>query len=113
MAQTGVQLEVEDWVRREWLPKEFGQRFTRERLGLTSGGVFDFDAVSADEKIVASISTSAARTARGNLAVGKLTKIRSERPPPQPFITQRTLLMATSICYEVPSSGDSRGSVCK
>ncbi len=78
MAHTGVQLEVEDWVRREWLPREFGQRFSRERLGLTSGGVFDFDAVSADEKIVASISTSAARTARGKLAVGKLTKIRSD-----------------------------------
>src|SRR6266404_9696240 len=66
MAHTGVQLEVEDWVRREWLPQEFGQRFSRERLKLTPGGFFDFDAVSADEKIVASISTSAARTATGN-----------------------------------------------
>ena len=78
MADTGVQLEVEDWVRREWLPREFGQRFSRERLKLTPGGVFDFDAVSADEKIVASISTSASRTATGKLAVGKLTKIRSD-----------------------------------
>lgn|SRR5437870_1349472 len=75
MAQTGVQLEVEDWVRREWLPREFGQKFSRERLKLTSGGVFDFDAVSADGKIVASISTSAAR---GKLGVGKLAKIRSD-----------------------------------
>ena len=78
MADTGVQLEVEDWVRREWLPREFGQRFSRERLKLTPGGVLDFDAVSADEKIVASISTSASRTATGKLAVGKLTKIRSD-----------------------------------
>jgi len=78
MAHMGVQLEVEDWVRREWLPREFGQRFNRERLELAPGGVFDFDAVSTDEKVVASISTSAAHTARGKLAVGKLTKIRSD-----------------------------------
>ena len=65
-------------MRREWLPREFGQMFSRERLKLTSGGVFDFDAVSADGTIVASISTSAARTARGKLGVGKLTKIRAD-----------------------------------
>jgi hypothetical protein len=78
MASTKVQLEVEDWVRQEWLPREFGQRFRRERLKLTPGGFFDFDAVSEDDEIVASISTSAASTARGKLAVGKLTKIRSD-----------------------------------
>src|SRR3989442_1221168 len=78
MAHTGVQLEVEDWVRREWLPREFGQKFNRERLKLTSGGVFDFDSVSEDGRIVASISTSAARTARGKLGVGKLAKIRAD-----------------------------------
>jgi hypothetical protein len=78
MVHTRVQLEVEDWVRREWLPREFGQKFSRERLKLTSGGVFDFDAVSGDGKIVASISTSAARTARGKLGVGKLAKIRAD-----------------------------------
>jgi len=78
MAHTGVQLEVEDWVRREWLPREFGHKFNRERMKLTSGGVFDFDAVSGDGKIVASISTSAARTARGKLGVGKLAKIRAD-----------------------------------
>ncbi len=78
MAQTNVQLEVEDWVRKEWLSGQFGQRFSRERLNLISGGVFDFDAVSGDGKIVASISTSGALTARGKLAVGKVTKIRSD-----------------------------------
>lgn len=78
MAHTGVQLEVEDWVRREWLQREFGKKFSRERMGLDPGGVFDFDAVSADEKIVASISTSAARTASGKLGVGKLAKIHSD-----------------------------------
>ncbi len=78
MADTRVQLEVEDWVRREWMPGQFGQRFGRERVPLTPGGVFDFDAVSEDDTIVATISTSGARTASGKLGVGKLLKIRSD-----------------------------------
>jgi hypothetical protein len=78
MADTRVQLEAEDWVRREWLPKQFGQRFSRERLRLESGGVFDFDAVSADERIVVTISTSAGKTSSGKHAVGKLMKLRSD-----------------------------------
>ena len=78
MADTRVQLEVEDWVRRKWMPSQFGQRFGRERVPLTSGGVFDFDAVSEDDTIVATISTSGARTASGKLGVGKLLKIRSD-----------------------------------
>ena len=78
MADTRVQLEVEDWVTREWMPSAFKQRFRRERVPLTSGGVFDFDAVSDGEEIVATISTSGASTASGKLAVGKLLKIRSD-----------------------------------
>jgi hypothetical protein len=81
MADTRVQTEVEDWVRDQWMPKEYAQRFRRQRVrlvNLSSGGVFDFDAVSDDSKIVACISTSGARTAGGNLAVGKLMKLRSD-----------------------------------
>ena len=78
MADTRVQLEVEDWVRRTWMRQVYGQDFYHERLPLTSGGVFDFDAVSADRRIVASISTSGATTASGKRAVGKLQKIRSD-----------------------------------
>jgi hypothetical protein len=78
MADTRVQLEVEDWVRREWMPSAFHQRFRRERVPLTSGGVFDFDAVSDDDAIVGTISTSGSSTAGGKLAVGKLLKIRSD-----------------------------------
>jgi hypothetical protein len=78
MADTRVQAEVEDWVREQWMPKEFGQRFHRERVRLSSGGVFDFDAVSHDRKIVASISTSGGRTSSGKLGVGKLHKLRSD-----------------------------------
>ncbi len=78
MADTRIQLEVEDWVRKEWMPHALGQLFNRERVALSSGGVFDFDAVSADETVVATISTSGATTSGGKLAVGKLLKIRSD-----------------------------------
>lgn len=78
MADTRVQVEVEDWVRREWMPQHFGQQFFRERVKLSSGGFFDFDAVSADRKFVATISTSGALTASRKYAVGKMMKIRSD-----------------------------------
>ena len=78
MADTRVQTAIEDWVRREWMPKKYGHRFHRERVQLSSGGVFDFDAVSQDHSIVASISTSGGKTASGKLGVGKLNKLRSD-----------------------------------
>lgn len=78
MADTRAQVEAEDWIRREWMRQEFGQAFSRERLRLSAGGVFDFDAVSADGQIVASISTSCGRTAGGKYPVGKVHKLRSD-----------------------------------
>jgi hypothetical protein len=78
VADTRVQLEVEDWVRRNWMPSEYGTKFSRERLRLRSGGVFDFDAVSEDHFIVATISTSGSKTSGGKHAVGKILKLRSD-----------------------------------
>jgi hypothetical protein len=78
LADTRMQLEVEDWVRRDWMPKQFGTKFSRERLPLRSGGVFDFDAVSEDHSIVATISTSGSKTSGGKYAVGKILKLRSD-----------------------------------
>lgn len=78
MADTRVQLEVEDWVRTNWMPANLDDDFFRERIALTSGGVFDFDAVSRDRKIAATISTSGAYTASGKRAAGKVLKIRSD-----------------------------------
>lgn len=78
MADTRIQLEVEDWVRRNWMATQFGTRFSRERLTLRSGGVFDFDAVSDDREIVATISTSGCKTSGGNHAVGKILKLRAD-----------------------------------
>lgn len=78
MADTRIQLAVEDWVRRNWMEKAFGMKFSRERLPLRSGGVFDFDAVSEDRSIVATISTSGSKTSGGKHAVGKILKLRSD-----------------------------------
>ncbi len=78
MADTRIQLDVEDWVRRNWMPTQYGTRFSRERLRLRSGGVFDFDAVSEDHSIVATISTSGAKTSGLKHAVGKILKLRSD-----------------------------------
>ena len=78
MADTRVQLEVEDWVRENWMPEAFRQKFYRNRIKLAPGGVFDFDAVSEDKSIAACISTSAGRTSSGNFASGKMMKLRSD-----------------------------------
>jgi len=60
------------------MPTQYGSKFSRERLPLRSGGVFDFDAVSEDHSIVATISTSGARTSGGNHGSGKILKLRSD-----------------------------------
>jgi len=78
VADTRIQIEVEDWVRRNWMPSHFGTKFSRERLSLRSGGVFDFDAVSEDHSIVATISTSGSKTSGGKYAVGKILKLRAD-----------------------------------
>src|SRR5690242_13777172 len=78
MADTRVQLEVEDWVRETWMTGQYGQQFSRNRVRLSSGGVFDFDALSADRSTVACISTSSGKTASGKHGVGKLMKLRSD-----------------------------------
>jgi hypothetical protein len=78
MADTRVQLEVEDWVRENWMSEHFGRQFFRGRLKLSAGGVFDFDAVSDDKLIAACISTSSAKTSAGKYAVGKMMKLRSD-----------------------------------
>ncbi len=45
---------------------------------LSSGGVFEFDAVSLNGKIIANISTSRGTNVSGKRAVGKTHKIRSD-----------------------------------
>src|SRR3989338_9153096 len=78
MADTRVQVEVEVWIRENWLPQIFGQKFRQKQLELTSGGKFVFDGVSGDERVVATVSTSGALTALGKRGSGKLQKIRAD-----------------------------------
>ena len=78
MADTTAQLEIEEWIRNEWLPRQYGQRFNKGNLKLSSGGFFEFDAVSEDEKVVVTISTSRAKTVRGRGGAGKIQKIRAD-----------------------------------
>jgi len=78
MAETKTQLEIEGWIRREWLSGKFRQRFIKATVRLTSGGMFEFDAVSVDESIVACISTSGLTTSGGKPGSGKKHKIRSD-----------------------------------
>ena len=78
MADTRVQLEVEEWVRSRWLPAQYGQSFRKRRVKLTSGGRFEFDAVSDDRRTVATISSAGGITAGGTRGAGKLMKIRAD-----------------------------------
>lgn len=95
MADTRVQVEVEDWVRTEWMPVRFGEPFYRERLKLDAGGVFDFDAVNGSQSIAAVISTSSSRTRTGKNAVGKMMKIRSDVLFLVMAIVERRVLIVT------------------
>ncbi len=78
MADTRIQLIAEDWIRSEWLPGQFKQSFQQKGLRLKPGGEFQFDAVSADGRIVANISTSSGITAGGKNPAAKLQKLRAD-----------------------------------
>jgi hypothetical protein len=78
MADTSAQRQVAEWIRDTWLPRAFGARFEHRPVALSSGGQYQFDAVSQDGGTVVTISTSTARTESGKLGIGKVTKIRSD-----------------------------------
>lgn len=78
MADSRIQAQAENWIRETWLPKHFNQSFHKERLRLSPGGLFEFDAVSHDKKLIASISTNGGITAPGRKATPKLNKVRSD-----------------------------------
>lgn len=59
-------------------PKIRADFFYKFVLKLETGGRFEFDAVSADNTIVANISTSSARTAGHKYAAGPIQKIRAD-----------------------------------
>jgi hypothetical protein len=63
--------DVEDYVR-QVLTKRHGQLFRKQSLLLRSGGRHEFDAVSKDTSVVASIKSSSGLTAGGNVPWGKI-----------------------------------------
>lgn len=68
---------VEDYVRSQ-LEIRYGVRFTKQRLRLRTRGHHEFDAVSDDRAIVASIKATSGRTAGGNLPQGKFNNALAE-----------------------------------
>ena len=50
--------------------RKYNQKFRRERLLLSPRGIFDFDAVSSDNSIMANISTSSDLTSGGKSTAG-------------------------------------------
>lgn len=98
MADTRVQLEVEDWVRDVWMQEQFACEFYRKRLSLISGGVFDFDAVSKDGKIAACISTSEGKTASGKHAAYRAHGARSGAGQGNAIAAQRRYAHLQTVC---------------
>jgi len=78
MSSTHVQKECEKWIVDSWLPEKFGIPFRKQRLTMQGRGVFEFDAVSTDMKIIGNISTAPAFTYRGSIASGKKSKLRAD-----------------------------------
>jgi hypothetical protein len=63
--------EVEGYVRAQ-LSEEFDQPFTAEFLSLRTGGRHEFDAVSADRSVVASVKSASGLTSGGRVPSGKI-----------------------------------------
>ena len=68
---TYLKKPVESYVR-DRLAAEFGIAFSSQFLTLASGGKHEFDAVSVDHRVVASIKSSSGKTSGGKLPSGKL-----------------------------------------
>jgi hypothetical protein len=73
MANTHLlKTRVEPFVR-EWLAVQYGQKFTSEFLQLDGcSGFHEFDAVSADRRIVCGIKSSSGNTSGGRNPSGKI-----------------------------------------
>jgi hypothetical protein len=63
--------EVEGFVRGE-LAGRYGQGFSSQTLRLRTGGQHEFDCVSGDGSIIASVKSASGRTARGKNPSGKI-----------------------------------------
>lgn len=78
MADSSIQVKVEEWVRDQWMPMQFGAHFARQPVSLVTGGEINIDAVGQGGKFLATISTSSYKTSSGKQGSGKLHKFRSD-----------------------------------
>lgn len=69
--------QVEEYVR-DVLKRAHGVDFRSESLTLSTGGRHEFDAVSEDKQIVATIKSSSGKTVSGNLPSGKMRGVEAE-----------------------------------
>ncbi|MFI5260101.1 MAG: hypothetical protein ACHQ01_10925 [Candidatus Limnocylindrales bacterium] len=72
MADTMYLRRVVETYIRERLALEFGQPFSARFLDLVSGGKHEFDAVSHDQRVVASIKAASGLTSGGRNPSGKI-----------------------------------------
>jgi len=72
MANTRYLTTVVENEVREFLSARHGVAFTKQPLQLISGGRHEFDAVSDDRSIIASIKSASGRTAGGKIPSGKI-----------------------------------------
>jgi len=79
MADTRFRHAIEACIRETFLRGEYRQPFEKRQLRLCAGGRFEFDAVSQDGSVAATISTASARVRDSRrIAVGSINKIRSD-----------------------------------
>ena len=70
--------DIENWIRKEFLPQKYSQEFQKRKLGVQSGAEIEFDAVSEDGTIICIISTSPVKTADGQFDTSALANVREK-----------------------------------
>ena len=78
MADTTVLKRVVEPFVRHVLAEEFGMEFESQVVTLSTGGTHEFDAVSSDGKVFASIKSASGKTSGGNNPSGKIRDVEAE-----------------------------------
>ncbi|MDG6970662.1 MAG: hypothetical protein JRN54_06095 [Nitrososphaerota archaeon] len=84
MATSKAQLKVEKWIREQWLPGQYPGKLFESRfltIGTKSDGspaTHQFDAVSVDGEVVASVKASSGRTRSGRYPSAKVSNAIAE-----------------------------------
>ncbi|HTY39306.1 MAG TPA: hypothetical protein VMH23_19475 [Bacteroidota bacterium] len=78
MDEKHAHADAVNWIREVYLPKKYKQSFHEKKLELQSKARVNFDAVSEDGEIVATISTCTGYTTGGRKNEDDLQKTRSD-----------------------------------